>query len=373
MPYIWKYLAALAAVIVALASLLFAWSDKLAYRQMPHWALWLVVIVAVAGALALAYRKGLILLKSAKIDLIVYIVLLWVALSLLGALASLSLSGAGPLGDIEIRGPKYDASQDEDGSFLDKLNPVRKLEQMWLHFKKFLLWLLKLVLALWLVLLSAVILLAGVFLLLASVAADIKSGIVFILGVVLLAVSGLSIQAASLSTTYVVCGNIALWVSLAFAVNWGSLRISGDITEFHPEPYEVITELAKGETATRATILERIAQHLPEDEVLPASLASDATDAAIQRLQEERILIPAGTERYQVGIRKNLRFLDIILATLAVVYLANPTLGVVEILPDTLPLVGNLDEALMAWFLYRVYPKWKADRKALRRAGPSEE
>lgn len=36
-----------------------------------------------------------------------------------------------------------------------------------------------------------------------------------------------------------------------------------------------------------------------------------------------------------------------------VIYMLNPTLGVFELIPDTLPLVGNLDEAgamMLMWF-----------------------
>ena len=35
----------------------------------------------------------------------------------------------------------------------------------------------------------------------------------------------------------------------------------------------------------------------------------------------------------------------VLIATLSVVYLANPTLGVFEIIPDNMPIVGNIDEA----------------------------
>lgn len=35
----------------------------------------------------------------------------------------------------------------------------------------------------------------------------------------------------------------------------------------------------------------------------------------------------------------------VLIATLSVVYLANPTLGVFEIIPDNVPFVGNIDEA----------------------------
>lgn len=35
----------------------------------------------------------------------------------------------------------------------------------------------------------------------------------------------------------------------------------------------------------------------------------------------------------------------IVIAVLCVVYLVNPTAGIVEFIPDNLPIIGNLDEA----------------------------
>jgi hypothetical protein len=42
-----------------------------------------------------------------------------------------------------------------------------------------------------------------------------------------------------------------------------------------------------------------------------------------------------------------------LLSFLGFIYLLNPTAGIIEILPDTLPLVGNIDEgaaALALWY-----------------------
>ncbi|OGO35175.1 MAG: hypothetical protein A2W35_13555 [Chloroflexi bacterium RBG_16_57_11] len=41
------------------------------------------------------------------------------------------------------------------------------------------------------------------------------------------------------------------------------------------------------------------------------------------------------------------------LAVLGLIYVLNPTLGILEFIPDNLPLVGNLDEGaafLLMWF-----------------------
>ena len=46
------------------------------------------------------------------------------------------------------------------------------------------------------------------------------------------------------------------------------------------------------------------------------------------------------------------KFLIIALSVLSVIYLINPTAGVFEILPDNLPVVGNIDETLAAYLLF---------------------
>ena len=47
------------------------------------------------------------------------------------------------------------------------------------------------------------------------------------------------------------------------------------------------------------------------------------------------------------------KWLVYILSFLGLLYLLNPTWGVVEIIPDTLPLIGNIDEgtaAIVVWY-----------------------
>jgi uncharacterized membrane protein YkvA (DUF1232 family) len=38
---------------------------------------------------------------------------------------------------------------------------------------------------------------------------------------------------------------------------------------------------------------------------------------------------------------------------LALVYLINPGAGIFELIPDNIPVVGNLDEAMAAWIVLR--------------------
>jgi hypothetical protein len=57
------------------------------------------------------------------------------------------------------------------------------------------------------------------------------------------------------------------------------------------------------------------------------------------------------------------------LAALLLLYLVNPTAGIIELLPDNLPLIGNLDEATATLLLLRIAAyyglnlSWLTDRK----------
>lgn len=48
----------------------------------------------------------------------------------------------------------------------------------------------------------------------------------------------------------------------------------------------------------------------------------------------------------------------------AIVYLLNPTAGVFEIIPDNLPLIGNLDEGAAAILLWNAFQQYRLLRKA---------
>ena len=48
----------------------------------------------------------------------------------------------------------------------------------------------------------------------------------------------------------------------------------------------------------------------------------------------------------------------------AVVYLLNPTAGIFEIIPDNLPIIGNLDEGAAALLLWNAFHKYHLMRKA---------
>jgi len=52
-----------------------------------------------------------------------------------------------------------------------------------------------------------------------------------------------------------------------------------------------------------------------------------------------------------------------LMAALGAVYLLNPTAGIFELLPDNLPVVGNLDEGVAAMLLWYGLIEWLERRK----------
>ncbi|MDA3838756.1 MAG: DUF1232 domain-containing protein [Candidatus Delongbacteria bacterium] len=64
-------------------------------------------------------------------------------------------------------------------------------------------------------------------------------------------------------------------------------------------------------------------------------------------VQKKIIVKSAAKPRSFFGV-----FLAIFGILFSLVYIINPTFGVFELLPDNLPIVGNLDEAGVTYFLF---------------------
>jgi uncharacterized membrane protein YkvA (DUF1232 family) len=62
---------------------------------------------------------------------------------------------------------------------------------------------------------------------------------------------------------------------------------------------------------------------------------------------------------------------SLLLSMISIVYLMNPTAGVIELIPDVIPYIGNLDEAaagvLLAWCLSNL-ARWRKIKKAQKAA-----
>jgi uncharacterized membrane protein YkvA (DUF1232 family) len=67
------------------------------------------------------------------------------------------------------------------------------------------------------------------------------------------------------------------------------------------------------------------------------------------------------------------KFLIFCIGLLALLYLLNPTAGVFEIIPDNLPLVGNLDEAAAVALLLMCLKYFGIDLPNIFRGGKNDE
>lgn len=57
-------------------------------------------------------------------------------------------------------------------------------------------------------------------------------------------------------------------------------------------------------------------------------------------------------------------FLIYFTGIVGVAYLLNPTAGILELIPDNLPLVGNLDEGAAAFLVWNAIQKIRSIRKS---------
>jgi len=66
------------------------------------------------------------------------------------------------------------------------------------------------------------------------------------------------------------------------------------------------------------------------------------------------------------AVRRWPTWLVVLLGVTSFTYLLNPTLGLFELIPDQLPLVGNLDEGAAAMLLYYGVQELRSRRKERR-------
>ncbi len=57
-------------------------------------------------------------------------------------------------------------------------------------------------------------------------------------------------------------------------------------------------------------------------------------------------------------------FVIYLVGLLGVIYLLNPTAGLIELIPDNLPIVGNLDEGAAAVMVWNAIREMRSARKA---------
>jgi uncharacterized membrane protein YkvA (DUF1232 family) len=325
--------------------------------------IWISLGLALVWA-GVAHMRGIILLKSCQPDYGIYYVLLVVAMSLLFAIVLLD-----PFGFDGI-GAAWDQTKQQAEAFQGLPDMT-----LWAFFKEGL-WIIlaPLRILFWLFFQIALALLAVISLLTAAgtlmlmMVLRIKSGIIIILCFTLLGAYGWALQVAEPGgVPYLLLGGLCLIASTSLACNWGARDVNPPIETYHPAFYSLVTHLASLQQGrfSRATIQEEIAQIVKNQtgEIIP-----DVVQRIEARLVEENLLV-VDRDGYRAGFRKRLKVVHVLIGMLTIFYLLNAGCGVVELIPDNIPFLGNLDEVglavLVFHWLYRLYKEDKAEADGL--------
>lgn len=393
MSYATRYLAALALLVAALAGLGYQFLLEMQVKGWPGVLVWAAALAAAILWLVLVHNKGLLLLKSCPLDYRLFQGLLFCALLLLGLLAWLQFPVLGGFAETteqlarewdeqvealtaargELAGAGAAEGEDDSGpgvwgrfaatgrAFLRAGQLLLVLTRLMVSVGALLARLAGVVLLVLLALSIAIVLLAAGLGLWTS---DMKTGVLCLLAIPLLLAATTVVFPgdSAIMADYGPFGAVLLVLSLLLAVNWGSLGINGDVSRMHPVFYAALVELSRTPRVSRQTLRDHLgAAARSWDKAVPP----EVIDRMEKRLLDERLVMASATEgELRVGLRKRLTTLDAGLGVVSLLYIIYPSLGVFEIVPDTLPLVGNLDEAFfVALLVGRIYPRWRADRE----------
>jgi uncharacterized membrane protein YkvA (DUF1232 family) len=334
--------------------------------------------VMIAGALAAlwcmqAHQKGLFMMKSCPVDYAIFYVLLSATLFLL----LLQITND-PFQWQNIRSsyvefkstiPPDKAAAFSELSLLSVLTDVGAYgQQLWGHvlwISKQLMW--TIVTAL-LTVFAIVAFVACIIQLLFMTMADIKSGVYIVLMTFVAGVLLLSMELTSPLFNYSTFGAPCLLTGLILATNWGNLRINGDASFFHPRFYTALTRVvAKDKNIiTQEHLREELVEAF-EPELEDKSIAEPLAKEAEARLVREGLFTVEHADCYRLRFKKRLKLHHAALAMLGTLYILGPTGGIIELIPDNIPIIGNLDEAAILFFMFRAfYDRWRLDRAEAR-------
>jgi hypothetical protein len=266
--------------------------------------------------------------------------------------------------------PEADGSVRESGGgiggWFKELNPATRAKRVWEWGKQWFVSLAKLlfrvVLLFWLV--SIVI--AGMILFLLARFLRIRSGGLILFIIVTASLWVWSFQVLEPYTGYIFPGLLAFVFSVGMAVNWNALQMNRKVWTYHPTYYNLMCDLANEnlKRISRSSVREAISKHIGEETAAPKEQLIDAIE---NRLVDERLLLPLADGGYQPAYSKRLGLVHLLIAGATIAYLMNGGFGVIEFIPDALPLIGNLDEAglavLVFGWLYKLYLLDKAEEE----------
>lgn len=372
MTYRSRYFTAFSLLLISLFCLLTlyrALSNNTAELGYPKWG---IAILSAVLWCYIAHAKGLILLKSAPLDYALYYIVLVASITLLWTFTIDDLFGLNAMGNrwqTALSSYQQELSGQAEQE-LKSINIWTLLEGGQNHLMKVITFIWALTGSLYGVILRSLLLLLSGILLIAVILSlglayliDLKSGILWILLAGAFSAIVFTLNKSEYDANYIgIYGVTALIGSLAFSINWGNLQANGDLSKFHPNVYGILTTILR----TNKTVISK--SHLREEISntigdIPTEQRKIIIDAVEQRLAAERVFRPTADGRLELGYKKRVGLRHIFVALLTLVYLFNPGFGIVEIIPDNLPVVGNLDEGvLIALVSNWIFMAWRKDR-----------
>lgn len=143
------------------------------------------------------------------------------------------------------------------------------------------------------------------------------------------------------------------WVGLFFSVSWSTLAFRGTLS-YHPDLCDVIGKIyreSEFSDIAEDRLLGEIARRA-EDNDFKVSMEELQEKKVTERLvgpgkpflvDKDGLLRPARKRALTMGL--------LALGAISIFYLVYPSMGIFELLPDSIPVLGNVDEALFLYFL----------------------
>ena len=155
-------------------------------------------------------------------------------------------------------------------------------------------------------------------------------------------------------------GVIAMCCSYVFAMNWSSLNINADAARLNSLQFNIITAVygEDKQYITDATLREKIEEKIA---ARVSEYPTELIDRIHQRLIEERFFNVVEPGVLTLAKRKAFKLWHVIAFAGATIYLMNPGFGFIELIPDNIPIAGNLDEAVIATMAAKLF--WDNYRK----------
>ena len=324
----------------------------------PNLVVGLVSIAASFGWIWIAWSKGLFLSLHERPWAVSFYALLWLVLAVL---CTLAITSSGELlnpGDVDPKATLQGVMAELD----DQDVPSWWRPGLWLLWLQTVGWaVVRLALGFVLVVAASLAVATLVVSSLALYVADLKTGVLVLLVVPIVLLGLLAYVSVDFAPAYTLCALGCLSLGLATGANYENLTVNGDLSRVSPEYERIYVALRRSPGFTKGLIEVTKAREIAAEQV-GEDKAKQILDFLADR---DGVLIRVG-EDYRLGREKKLTVGTALMAVASFFYLLNPGFGFVDLIPDSLPVAGNVDEAAATALLLRAVGKWREDMKTIK-------